>query len=194
MARAVFFLPSVYMHISEISMPEHMARYMAGWSNISLNGRALALSLFLAVLAGVISGFAPALAALRINLVDQLKSGSRSVAGSGRSGKLRNILAVSQISLAVALVIGAALMCKGMFAMLHLADRYQPAQTLTFNVHFPAARYDTPEKLAGWYSRSLERLRMLPGVTHAEVTGALPYSDYAWHDEFEIENRPLNTR
>jgi len=47
------------MHINQISMPERVARFMAGWSNISLSGRALAFSLLLAVLAGVISGFAP---------------------------------------------------------------------------------------------------------------------------------------
>jgi len=52
------------MHINQISMPERVARFMAGWSNISLSGRALAFSLLLAVLAGVISGFAPALEAL----------------------------------------------------------------------------------------------------------------------------------
>lgn len=85
------------IRISEIAMPERVSRFMAGWSNISLNGRALALSLLLAILAGVVSGFAPALEALRINLVDQLKSGSRSVAGGGRSHKLRNMLAVAQI-------------------------------------------------------------------------------------------------
>jgi putative ABC transport system permease protein len=180
-----------YMHISKISMPERVARYMAGWSNISLNGRTLALSLCLAVLAGVISGFAPALAALRINLVDQLKSGSRSVLGSGRGRKLRNVLATAQISLAVALVIGAALMCKGMYGMLHLADRYQPTHMLTFNVHLPASQYDTPEQQAAWFNQSLDRLRALPGVEHAEVTGALPYSDYAWDDQAQIQNRPL---
>jgi putative ABC transport system permease protein len=180
----------LYMHVSEITMPERVARYLAGWSNISLNGRALGLSLLLALGAGIISGFAPALEALRINLVDQLKSGSRSVTGSGRTRKLRNILAVSQISLAVALVIGAALMCKGMLAMLHLGDRYQPAQTLIFNVHLPANRYDTPEKVAAWYSRSLDALRGLPGVKSAAIAGALPYSDEAWLDECQIENRP----
>jgi predicted permease len=179
------------MHINQISMPERVARFMAGWSNISLSGRALAFSLLLAVLAGVISGFAPALEALRINLVDQLKSGSRGVVGSGRSRKLRNILAVAQISLAVALVIGAALMCKGMLGMLHLTDRYQPEKTLTFNVHLPANRYDTPEKMAGWYNQSLDRLRTIPGVESAEVTGALPNSDDGWVDESQIESRPL---
>jgi predicted permease len=163
---------------------------MAGWSNISLNGRALGFSLLLAVLAGAISGFAPALAALRINLVEQLKSGSRAVLGSGRSHKMRNFLAVSQISLAVALVIGAALMCKGMLGMLHQADRYQPERTLTFNVHLPDTRYDSPRKLAAWYSQSLDRLRAIPGVETAELTGALPNSDYGWVDGCFIENRP----
>ena len=180
-----------YMHISQVTMPEHIARYMAGWSNISLNGRTLALSLGLAVLAGIVSGFAPALEALRINLVNQLKSGSRSVVGSRRSSKLRNLLAVAQIAMAVALVIGAALMSKGMLGMLHLADPYHPNRTLTFGVHLPAARYDTAEKQAAWFNESLDKLRALPGAETAEVTSAMPYSDDAWLDNTHIENRPL---
>ena len=181
---------AIYMHICEISMPERVARFMAGWSNITLNGRALVFSLLLAVAAGIVSGFAPALEALRINLVEQLKAGSRAVVGSGRSRRLRNVLAVAQISLAVALVIGATLMCKGMLAMLHMADRYQPTQTLTFNVHLPVARYDTPAKLAGWYDQSLAKLRALPGAARSDVTSALPYSDWGWIDGCQIENRP----
>jgi putative ABC transport system permease protein len=187
---AGLFVALLDMHISQICMPERIARFLAGWSNISLNGRDLAFSLALAIFAGVASGLAPALIALRINLLDQLKAGSRAVSGSGRNRTLRNLLAVSQIALAVALVIGSTLICKGMFAMLHLGDRFHPAQTLTFDVHLPLARYDTPEKLAAWYSQSLEKLRALPGVEHAEITGALPYSDDAWVDDVQIENRP----
>jgi len=179
------------MRINQIAMPDRVARFMAGWSNISLNGRTLAFSLLLAVLAGIVSGFAPALSALRVNLVDQLKCGSRAVVGSGRSHKLRNILAVTQIALAVALVIGATLMSKGMLGMMHQTDPYNPTHTLTFNVHPPAIRYDTPQKLASWYDQSLARLRALPGVEHAEVTGALPHSDDGWVDDAQIENRPL---
>ena len=95
-------------------MPPRIARYMAGWSNTSLNGRVMAFSLLIALGAGVISGIAPAIEAMRMNLVDQLKSGSRGTTGSGRHRRLRNVFAVSQIALAVALVIGAALMSKGM--------------------------------------------------------------------------------
>ncbi len=182
---------TVYMHFSVISMPERVARFMAGWSNISLNGRALALSLLLAVGTGVISGFAPAVMALRVNLVDQLKSGSRSIAGAGRTRWLRNVFAVGQIALAVALVIGAALMSKGMLAMMHSTDQYGPRQMLTFTVHLPVARYDTPQKQAAWYRQSLEKLHGIPGVKSADLTGALPNSDEAWLDECRIENRPV---
>jgi len=177
------------LHLTLIAMPERVARYMSGWSNISLNGRALVFSIFLAVGAGVIAGLLPAIEALRFNLVDQLKSGSRGNTGSRRSRSLRNIFAVSQIALAVALVIGAALMSKGMGAMLHMADAFKPSKVLTFNVTLPAARYDTPRKQAAWYAASLEKLRALPSVAHAEATMALPYCDTGWLDGFEIENR-----
>jgi putative ABC transport system permease protein len=180
----------VYLHVILISMPARVARYMSGWSNTSLNGRVLAFSLLLAVAAGVVSGIAPAIEALRLNLVEQLKAGSRATTGSGRSRWLRSVFAVAQISLAVALVIGAALMSKGMWGLLHVADTYEPNKTLTFSVTLPVARYDTPQKQSAWYAASLEKLRALPGVTHADVSTALPYTDQGWNDDFEIENRP----
>jgi len=97
---------------------------------------------------------------------------------------------VAQIALAVALVFGAALMSKGMNVWLHAADFYEPGKMLTFNVKLPATRYDTPQKQAAWYADSLARLRALPGVTHAELTPALPYDDNGWLRDVDIENRP----
>ena len=181
----------LYLHILLISMPARIARYLPGWSNTSLNGRALAFTMLLAVAAGVVSGFAPALEALRVNLVDQLKSGSRGNTGSARTHRLRSIFAVTQIAFAVALVIGAALISKGMDALLHTADVYNPGKVLRFSVTLPAARYDTPEKMAAWYAASLDKLRALPGVTHAELAAALPFSDMGWVRDCAIENRPV---
>ncbi len=184
-------LAAIYLHLTIISMPARVARLVAGWSNISLNGRALVFSLALALVAGLVTGILPALEALRINVAGQLKAGSRSTTGSGRSRKLRSFFAAAQIALAVALVIGAALMAKGMQAMLHLADAYQPEKVLTFSVSLPDARYGTPQKQAAWYRATVDRLQALPGVTHAAVTTSLPYSDDTWMTDFEIENRPV---
>ena len=181
----------LYMRISIQSLPREVGNFLAGWSNISLNERALALSLLLAVAAGAVSGFAPALAALRVNLVDQPKSGSRAIAGAGRTRWLRNVFAAAQIALAVVLVAGAALMSRGVLAMLNAADRYDPSHMLFFTVHLPDARYDTAEKRAGWQNASLEKLRALPGVERAELTTTPPLSDFAPLDDCQIENRPL---
>jgi predicted permease len=182
---------ALYLHIILISMPARVARYLPGWSNTSLNGRVLTFTILLSVSAGAISALAPALESLRVNLADQLKSGSRSSIGSGRTHRLRNIFAATQIAFAVALVIGAALMSKGMDALLHSADLYHPDKVLRFTVKLPEARYNTPEKKAAWFADSLDKLRALPGVTHAEVAAALPYSDMGWLRDCVIENRPL---
>jgi putative ABC transport system permease protein len=183
---------ALYLRLTLVFMPERVARHMSGWSNISLNGRVFAFSLLLALLAGLVSGFVPALEALRMNLTDELKAGARGTTSSGRSHRLRSIFAVSQVALAVALVIGAALMSKGMFWLLHRPDIYGPKTILTFNVSLPPARYDTPRKQVAWYAESLQKLRALPGVKQAVITNALPYSDYGWNREFQIENRPAN--
>jgi putative ABC transport system permease protein len=179
------------MRISVATMPERVARYIAGWSNISLDGKALAYSLLLALVAGLASGLLPSLRSLRVNLADELKSGSRTTSGNRQTHRLRDFFAMSQIALSVLLVIGAALMSKGMWAMLHFADPYQPRQTLTFNVSLPASRYGGDEKLSAWFQKSLEQLRNVPGVKHAEITTALPEGQDGWVDNFQIENRPL---
>jgi putative ABC transport system permease protein len=183
-------IAALYLHITLITMPARVAHFIPGWYNTSLDRRALAFSVVIAVAAGVISGVAPAFDALRIRLVEQLRAGSRQSTGSGRS-RLRSIFAVAQISLAVALVVGAALMAKGMSAMFHQADIYSPDKVLTLRVNLPVKRYDTPEKQAAFYANILERLRALPGASHTEISGALPYTDNDWEREFAIENHPV---
>ncbi|HEX4310415.1 MAG TPA: ABC transporter permease [Acidobacteriaceae bacterium] len=171
------------------AMPARVARYMAGWSNISLNGRVLAYSLLLALAAGLAAGLMPALEALRVNLTDQLKAGSRTTSGSRRTHRLRHVFATAQIALAVALVIGAALMTKGTQSIRHGGDRYDPNHVMTFQVHLPAERYGTPDKQAEWYDESIAKLRALPGVKQVSVSNTLPWGDYGWMDDFRIENR-----
>jgi putative ABC transport system permease protein len=180
-----------YMRVSILSLPREVDHFIAGWSNIQLNQHALLFSLLLAMCAGAITGLWPALAALRVNIVDQLKSGSRAITGAGRSRGLRHVFAVSQVALAVVLVIGAALMSRGLVGMLHAADRYDPSRMLFFNIHLPDARYNSPEKLVAWQNASLEKLRALPGVERAELTTTPPLSDFAWLDDCQVENRPL---
>ena len=180
----------LHLHFTLITMPARIARFIPGWENTTLDDRALVFSLALAVLAGVVATIGPALEAFRVNPVEQLKAGGRSAVGGGRA-RLRTVFSVAQISLAVALVVGAALISKGMNSLLHLVDVYNPRHALIFTVTLPESRYNEPEKRVAFYREALDRLRALPGVTHADTAGALPLSDDGWVQDFAIENRPL---
>lgn len=190
-AAAGLLLAWLDLRVCLMYMPERVARWVAGWYTIHLNARALVFSALLAVAAGIISGLAPALEAMRVNLLEQLKSGSRTETGGSRGHRLRNAFATAQIALAVALVIGSALMCKGMWSTLQFATVYKPKQVLTFGVALPVARYGDAVKQAAWYKTSLEKLQTLPGVQHAATTAMMPYGDGGWTDDFRIENRPV---
>jgi putative ABC transport system permease protein len=183
-------LAEVDLHFIVVSMPPHVARYIAGWNTIHLSGPTLAFSLALAVGAGLLAGTAPSVQALRVSLVDELKSGSRTGTGSGRSHALRNGFAVTQIALAVTLVIGAALMSKGILATLQFAEVYHPSHMLVFSVTLPEEQYKDPQKEIAWYRDSVESIRTLPGVRSAELTTMLPYGSGGWTDDFRIEGRP----
>ncbi len=188
-AAAGIFVALLQLHLTLISMPPHIARYMPGWSNIALNGRALAYSLGLSIAAGVIAGIVPSLAAMRIGVAEQLKAGGRSVTGDRRSHRLRNAFAVAQITLSVTLVAGAALMTTGMRAMLRQTDRYSPQHLLKFDVDLPSARYATAAERKAFYDRALDAVRATPGVAAADLTQALPYNNTGvWWQDLGIEH------
>jgi putative ABC transport system permease protein len=183
-AGAGILVATLQLHISLVTMPPHLARLIPGWTNIHLNGRALAFSLVLAVAAGIIAGIAPTLSAMRVGVSEQLKAGGRSVSGNRKSHRLRNVFAVTQITLSVALVAGASLMATGMGSMLHVADRFSPQKLLVFDVNLPVARYATVQQRKDFYDHSLQAIRTLPGVTSAGLTQAFPYNGtgVAWQD------------
>jgi putative ABC transport system permease protein len=188
---AGLLLAKVLLHYIVISMPQQVSRFLAGWSVISLSGRTLAYSVGIAVAAGLIAGVAPALAGMRVNLLEQLKSGSRSVSASAQSHRLRNIFAGVQIMLATALIAGAALITASVYTMLHATERFSPRETLTFNAYLPTAQYTSAARQAEFVRDSLSALNNLRGVRSAEFTTALPYNNTGvWWQDFSIAGDP----
>jgi putative ABC transport system permease protein len=180
-------LAQLLLHLIVTSMPAQVSRFLAGWDSIGLNGRTLGYSVGVAVVAGVLAGLAPALVGMRVNLVEQLKLGSRSVAGAARSHRLRNLLAGAQVMLATALVAGAALIAASMYSMLRQTMRFAPQQSLLMKAYLPPAQYGAAEKQAAFLRDSIARLGGLPGVRSAEFTTALPYNNTGvWWQEMAV--------
>ena len=131
-------------------------------------------TLALGVVTTLVFGLAPALRTLQSNLVDSLREGNQQSTVGGARQRLRGLLVVAEVALAVVLVIGAGLMIRSLAALGQIDLGFNPQRMLTMQLSLPAARYDTPEKVVGFYRQLIERVRSVPGAQSAGVVRALP--------------------
>jgi putative ABC transport system permease protein len=140
--------------------------------NIRLDGWAFAFTLGISLLTGLIFGVAPALRASKVDLNASLKEGGKSTAGKERH-RLRDLLVVADVALALVLLTGAGLMMKSFARLLDVKPGFEPSHTLTMGISLWGSKAaDAPAVV--FFDRVLERVRALPGVESAAVVSQLP--------------------
>ena len=155
------------------SMPEGVPRVMS----ISLDLRVLAAAAGLSVLTGMLFGIFPALQLSRPDLTTALKDGTRAAGtGVGRQ-RVRSMLVVAEVALAVVLLVGAALFIGSFVALMRIHPGFDPDRVLTAQV-FPRNEPGRPPADAAiQFSQILERVAQIPGVVHGSViSGGMPFS------------------
>jgi putative ABC transport system permease protein len=140
---------------------------------VQLDWTVVTFTLVLGVITTIVFGLAPALRTLRVNLVESLREGGQATVGGHRQ-RLRSLLVIAEVTLAVVLVIGAALMVKSLSALGRIDLGFKADNMLTMRVSVPAARYDTPEKVVNFYRQLNDKVRGLPGVESAGFVRVLP--------------------
>jgi putative ABC transport system permease protein len=172
------------------SVPPDIARHVAALKQVRINGPVLLFTLFVAALAAMVSGLAAALHAASPNLSQTLRESSGTLTpGSGRS-RLRSLLVVSEVALAIVLLIGAGLMAKG---FRRLADTYlgfDSSNLLTMRVALPESRYREAYQLADFFERVLLRAQALSGVRSAAAVSHLPALGSSASSTIIIDGRP----
>jgi putative ABC transport system permease protein len=142
----------------------------------SLDVRVLLFSFVLCVVTGIVFGFVPSLQAAGAGLQETLKEGSRgSSEGRGR-GKVRALLVVSEICIALVLMTGAGLLIESFARLVHVNPGLTPQGLMTFPLTLPTARYPQPPQQAEFVRQLLERVRAISGVQSASVTSFVPLS------------------
>jgi len=141
---------------------------------IRLDTTVVLFTLALGVITTVVFGLAPALRTLRLNLVDSLREGNQQSTVGGARQRLRGLLVVAEVALAVVLVIGAGLMIRSLSELGRIELGFNPERLLTLKLSLPTARYDTPEKVVDFYRTLVDRVRALPGAQAAGVVRSLP--------------------
>jgi putative ABC transport system permease protein len=191
LAGAVLGLPVAMFGLQAIlgGMPPEVEKYILGWHEISLDGRALAFTLLAAVATGILAGLAPAWQCSRTDINDTLKQGGRGSSDTGARHRLRSILVAGEIALSVVLLVGASLMIRGVKSMVNSASGRDPETLLTLRLALTETRYQQPHQIAAFYRDVLHRLGALPGVESAFAVTAMPYSEHSSWRSFEIEGR-----
>lgn len=158
-------------------------------SETTVDGRVLAFTLVTSISTGLLFGIFPALQLSRVGVSESLKEAGRGAGTGLRHNRIRRVLVVGEVTLAVVLLTGAGLLLESLLRLERVDLGYDPRGVLTFTINLPGIRYSAPNRAAGFFHQLLERIRAVPGVESAGGVGPLPLSRDAMRTSFEIEGR-----
>jgi putative ABC transport system permease protein len=146
----------------------------------------------LSLMTALIFGLAPALQFSRPDLQETLKEGGRGSSSGSVRHRLRNVLVVSEVVLALMLLIGAGLLMRSFVRLVQVNPGFSADNALTLEVHTWTTNR-TNQQRASFFERTLSSLSELPGVQSAAAVSALPFHDNSidLRSEFTVEGRPV---
>src|SRR5262245_32622623 len=161
----------------------------------SIDGAVLGFTFILSILISLLFGLIPAFQASKPNLPDldsALKEGG--AAGvSLRRQRLRSALVIAEVSLSIALLVGAGLMIKSFLRLQKVNPGFNPERLLTMETFLPPARYPMAQQQAAFYQQVGRRLAAVPGVQSVGANIGLPFTGSVIGFSFDIEGPPATS-
>ncbi|HYL69317.1 MAG TPA: ABC transporter permease [Candidatus Limnocylindria bacterium] len=157
---------------------------------IGIDGRVLAFTFAISVVAGILFGVAPILKILRLNLSESLKEGGRG--SSGLRHRAQGIFVITEVALALMLLVGAGLMIRSLVKLWGVHPGFDAHNVLVFDITPSPATAVDAQKIRTSFRQLTERLETLPGIEAASmILDPLPLTGMADAVPFNIEGRPL---
>ncbi|HKB08137.1 MAG TPA: ABC transporter permease [Candidatus Polarisedimenticolia bacterium] len=141
---------------------------------VEIDRGVLLFTSLVALLSGVLFGLVPALQISRGHLGTTLKAAGRTVSEARGRRRVRALLVVAQMTLALMLLVGAGLMVKSFVRLSEVDPGFAPERLLTAQISLPGTRYAEPLQQVTFYRLILERIRALPGVRAATYSDSIP--------------------
>jgi len=164
----------------------------------------LEFALVISVLTGLTFGLAPALQSAKAALSSAIREGARGSGYSAKTSRLRDALIVSELAIAVVLMVGAGLLLRTLRDLLQQNPGFNPTQVVAANFSLPepndpkADPYLSVAQQTSFNRELLRRMRAIPGIELAAITSHLPTSDLRLKDAqainaLAIEDRPVES-
>lgn len=135
---------------------------------------AIAYAVGITVVTGVLFGVVPAIGATRLNMVEALKEGGPRSGGGSTAPRLRNVLLIAQVGLAMVLMVAAGLLVRTFYFMLRSKAGFDAARVVSFELPLPSSKYADTARMTQLYQDVLSRLRALPDVRSAGLSSVVP--------------------
>jgi putative ABC transport system permease protein len=142
--------------------------------DLTVDGRVLAFTVGISLLAAVVFGLAPALKAGTSDVYGILKNAAGKASSGSRQNRLRNVLVVAEVALAVVLLTGTGLVIKGMVDQRRKGLGFEQDHLLTAFVSLADSRYPGAAKQSAFYRQLLTNMENLPGAESAAIASTLP--------------------
>jgi len=160
-------------------------------AEIGIDGSVLLFTAAVAFITSLLFGLVPAMQSASLDLTTTLKEGTGS-RGSA-AGRFRQILVVSEVALAMVLLVGGGLLVRSFTRLLNVSPGFDPENVLTFRVQLPDAKYPKKENNQSFFRELLARITALPGVDSAGATQSLPLTNDASNLQFRLDGQPQDS-
>ncbi|MGD0446182.1 MAG: ABC transporter permease [Edaphobacter sp.] len=176
-------LAALALHLGRNLLPETFPLI----SRIGLNWRVVAFSLALAILTGLICAIAPTFGAMRTSVNEVLNEGGRLGSGGARHVRLRSVLVIAEIAVAMVLLNISGLLLRSFEKMSEVHLGYRPDHTLVAGYSLPATQYGRQVSVDRFNQELLHRLQYLPGSKAAALSSQVPASGINNNAAFLVE-------
>lgn len=166
-------------------LPESLSKLQ----NVSIDARVLLFTIGVSVLTAVVFGGVPALLAARAKPGETLSDVARDTAGGSSGRHVRRVLIVSEVALAVVLLVGAGLLIRSFQLLRQVDTGFNTENLLTMKMVLPMPKYRRPETRKAFYDEVLQRVKEIPGIESAGVITFLPLSFSGMNFNFSVEGQ-----
>jgi predicted permease len=163
-------IASAALRVGVSLLPENLPRISA----IGIDWKVAGFALLLAVLTGLLCGIVPAISAAHTGVNDALKEGGRTGTAGGGNARLRSILVISELAVALVLLTASGLLLRS-FQKIRAVDLgFRTDHALTAFYGLPRRQYSSQAAVDAFNTTMLTKLQQLPGVQAVGVTNLLP--------------------